>query len=154
MVRRWNVLNAGDASNSSVDKIGKFLVKEALSVTAKQKPMKILCNFLSCSFPEIKDFSGTIMFDHQYVHSSMIQIIWDNGLIMTWVLHYKLLYPASLEQKGCWMSQFYGYLNVIPNVHLSAASSLIDRPKHIIRHFISCPVFPTTLSVSISLLYV
>jgi len=75
MVRRWNVLNAGDASNSSVDKIGKFLVKEALSVTAKQKPMKILCNFLSCSFPEIKDFSGTIMFDHQYVHSSMIQII-------------------------------------------------------------------------------
>lgn len=45
MVRRWNVLNAGDASNSSVDKIGKFLVKEALSVTAKQKPMKILFNF-------------------------------------------------------------------------------------------------------------
>jgi len=75
MVRRWNVLNAGDPSNSSVDKIGKFLVQEALSVTAKQKPMKIVCNFLSCSFPEVKDFSAIIIFDHQYVHSSMMQII-------------------------------------------------------------------------------
>jgi len=75
MVRKWNVLNAEDPSNSSVDKIGKFLVQEALSVTAKQKPMKIVCNFLSCSFPEIKGFSGTIMFDNQYVHSSMTHII-------------------------------------------------------------------------------
>lgn len=46
MVRRWNVLNAEDPSNSSVDKIGKFLVQETLSVIAKPKPMKILHNFL------------------------------------------------------------------------------------------------------------
>lgn len=46
MVRRWNVLNAEDPSNSSVDKICKFLVQETLSVTAKPKLMKIMCNFL------------------------------------------------------------------------------------------------------------
>lgn len=50
MVRRWNVLNAGDPSNSSVDKIGKFLVQEALSVTAKQKPMKLCVIFCHIHF--------------------------------------------------------------------------------------------------------
>jgi hypothetical protein len=109
MVRRWNVLNAEDPSNSSVDKICKFLVQETLSVTAKPKLMKIMCNFLWCSFPERKDFSGTFKFHHKYVHSSMLQIIWDNGFIMTQVLHYKPVYPASLGHKGCCTSQFYGY---------------------------------------------
>jgi hypothetical protein len=56
MLRRWNVLNAEDPSNSSVDKTGKFFVQEALSVTAKQKPMKSVCNFLSHSFPKGKEF--------------------------------------------------------------------------------------------------
>jgi hypothetical protein len=50
MMRKWNVLNAEDPSNSSVDKTGKFLIQEALSVTAEPKPMKIVCNFLSHSF--------------------------------------------------------------------------------------------------------
>jgi hypothetical protein len=71
--------------------------------------MKILHNFLWCSFPERKDFSGTFKFDHKYVHSSKLQIIWDNGLIMTHVLHHKLVYPASMGHKGCWTLQFYGY---------------------------------------------
>lgn len=47
MLRSWNVLNAVDPSNSSVDKIGKFFVQEALSVTAKPKPVKTVCTFVS-----------------------------------------------------------------------------------------------------------
>jgi hypothetical protein len=44
-------------------------------------------------------------------------------------------------------SNFLGIRMLIPNKYLSICSNVIDRPNHLMCHFVSCPVFCAILSV-------
>jgi hypothetical protein len=46
--------------------------------------------------------------------------------------------------RGCRISQYSGYQNVMPNVYLSVSSTLRDR-RNPVCHLISCPVFLAAL---------
>jgi phage replication-related protein YjqB (UPF0714/DUF867 family) len=39
---------------------------------------------------------------------------------------------------------FHGYQNLLPKVHVCVCGNNEDRPNHLIRHLMSCPVLPTT----------
>ena len=81
MVRRWNVLNAEDPSNSSVDKIGKFLVQEALSVIAKQKQWKMCVIFWHVHFLKEK------IFLHNHVWPSVCSQFHDTSNLRQQIHH-------------------------------------------------------------------